>query len=124
VRVWKRVARRVPRSTRTLPVSYIGLEEDYLHQVIDHAEKYVDGQAHTRAFRTSGALLKRGLNGTYVPVEPLHLFRYLAEQVFRINERKDNDQGGFLKVEGRRLTYAEITGKTAEGALRPKGAGP
>ncbi len=67
--------------------SYDGLAQDYAHQVIDHAEKYVDGQVHTNGLENFWSLLKRGITGTYVSVEPFHLFRYLDEQVFRYNNR-------------------------------------
>jgi hypothetical protein len=63
--------------------------------------------------------LKRGLRGTYVAVEPFHLFRYVDEQVFRYNNRKgmDNAQRFALamsQIAGKRLTYAELTGKDAD----------
>lgn len=65
-------------------LSYQGLKhQDFAHQVIDHAEKYVDGQIHTNGLENSWSLTKRGLKGTYISVEPFHLFRYLDEQVFR-----------------------------------------
>lgn len=95
--------------------SYDGLSTDYVHQVIDHAERYVDGQVHTNGLENFWSLLKRGLKGTYVSVEPFHLFRYLDEQVYRFNNRKDTDSGRFLEacanVFGRRLTYTALTGK-------------
>ena len=69
--------------------SYDGLEGRYAHQVIDHAVKYVDGNVHTNGMENYWSLLKRGLNGTYVSVEPFHLFRYLDEQAFRFNTRRD-----------------------------------
>jgi len=72
-------------------LSYEGLAGKYAHQVIDHAVKYVDGQVHTNGLENYWSLLKRGLNGTYVSVEPFHLFRYLDEQAFRYNNRKDLD---------------------------------
>jgi transposase-like protein len=95
---------------------YSGLHQDYIHQVIDHAEKYVDGQIHTNGIENFWSLLKRGIKGTYVSVEPYHLFRYLDEQVFRFNERHGKDSDRFHKVTGqvagKRLTYDELTGKT------------
>lgn len=96
--------------------SYDGLAQDYAHQVIDHAEKYVDGNVHTNGLENFWSLLKRGIAGTYVSVEPFHLFRYLDEQVFRFNNRKDlNDSGRFSlaisKIIGKRLTFAALTGK-------------
>ncbi len=98
--------------------SYDGLARDYVHQVIDHARKYVDGQVHTNCLENFWSLLKRGIRGTYISVEPFHLFRYLDEQVFRYNFRKLLHDG--LRFEhvlshifGKRLSYAEVTGKLA-----------
>lgn len=94
--------------------SYEGLSDDYTHQVINHAECYVRGNVHTNGMENFWSLLKRGIKGTYVSVEPFHLFRYLAEQVFRFNERKTDDQGRFLNtignVFGKRLTYKKLIG--------------
>lgn len=97
------------------------LLKGYLHQVINHTEEYVRGQVHTQGIDNFWSLLKRGLTGTYVAVEPFHLDRYLDEQVFRYNNRatKDNplnDTDRFVlavsQIAGKRLTYAELTGKT------------
>jgi transposase-like protein len=97
-------------------VSYKHLEEDFIHGVINHAERYVDGQIHTNGIENFWSLLKRSIKGTYVSVEPFHLFRYLDEQTFRFNGRRGNDGERFQKVmeqlSGKRLTYAELTGKT------------
>jgi len=99
--------------TDALP-SYSGLDADYDHRVVDHAERYVDGQVHTNFMENFWALLKRGLHGTYISVEPFHLFRYLDERVFTFNMRELDDYGRFetvlRAVTGRRLTYAELTG--------------
>jgi len=97
--------------------SYEGLNEDYVHGVIDHAEAYVDGQVHTNGCENFWSLLKRGLNGTYVSVEPFHLFRYLDEQAFRFNNREDmNDCDRFSAaingIVGRRVMYKELIGAT------------
>jgi transposase-like protein len=101
--------------------SYEGLDE-YTHAVINHAETYVNGQIHTNGMENFWSLLKRGLKGTYVSVEPFHLFRYVDEQAFRYNNRKMDDCERFaMSVEGitgKRVTYAELTGKT-EGATEP-----
>jgi len=95
--------------------SYSKLEDEYVHQVIDHAEKYVDGNVHTNGIENFWSLLKRGLKGTYVSVEPFHLFRYLDEQAFRFNKRIGNDLYRFIEaaksVTGRRLTFEELTGE-------------
>ena len=95
--------------------SYAGLEEMYAHGVINHAVKYVDGKISTNGLENFWSLLKRTLNGTYVSVEPFHLFRYLDEQAYRFNERKRNDWERFLNavsgVIGKRLSYRELLGK-------------
>ena len=77
--------------------SYEGLDAEYVHQIIDHAVKYVEGKVHTNGLENFWSLLKRTLKGTYTFVEPYHLFRYLDEQAFRYNERKDanGDLGRF-----------------------------
>jgi transposase-like protein len=95
--------------------SYRGLNE-FQHQVVDHAVQYVDGKIHTNGLENFWSLLKRGLNGTYISVEPFHLFRYVDEQAFRFNNRIEmNDGDRFVAVMkqiiGKRLTYAELTDK-------------
>lgn len=101
--------------------SYEGLDREYAHQVIDHAVAYVDGKIHTNGMENFWSLLKRGIKGTYVSVEPFHLFRYLDEQSFRFNYRatKDcqmNDGDRFDRVVrqivGKRVTWNQLTGKT------------
>lgn len=93
--------------------SYRGLETDYVHEVITHAQAYVEGQVHTNGLDNFWSLLKRTIKGTYVAVDPCHLGSYLDEQVFRFNKRKGNDATRFLEVMlsvvGKRLTYAELT---------------
>jgi transposase-like protein len=102
--------------TDSLP-SYNELDIVYAHKVIDHAEKYVDGEIHTNGLENFWSLLKRSIHGTYVSIEPFHLFRYLDEQAFRYNNREMGDLGRFAKVAGsvfgKRLTYTELTGKLA-----------
>jgi hypothetical protein len=61
------------------------MDEDYEHQIVNHLECYVDGQVHTNGLENFWSLLKRGLSGTYVAVEPFHLFRYVDEQAFRFS---------------------------------------
>ena len=93
--------------------SYDTVYREYLHSVVDHAESYVRGQVHTNGVENFWSLLKRTLSGTYVSVDPFHLWRYIDEQVFRFNNRKDNDGGRFRRVAaailGKRLTYEELT---------------
>ena len=95
--------------------SYEGLDGEFAHQVIDHAIAYADGNVHTNGMENFWSLLKRGINGTYVSVEPYHLFRYLDEQAFRFNNRQDmNDSERFAmavsQIVGKRLTYSELIG--------------
>ncbi len=97
--------------------SYDGLEGQYAHAVVNHAVKYVDGRVHTNGLENFWSLLKRGLNGTYVSVEPYHLHRYLDEQAYRYNNRENmNDFDRFrlatTQIIGRRLTYADASGQT------------
>lgn len=91
-----------------------------MHQLVKHVEEYVRGEIHTQGIENFWSLLKRGLRGTYIAVKPFHLDRYVTEQVFRYNNRatKDNpltDLDRFAlvvsQVVGKRLTYAELTGK-------------
>jgi transposase-like protein len=95
--------------------SYEGLSE-FQHEVIDHAVAYVDGEVHTNSMENFWSLLKRGLHGTYVSVEPYHLFRYLDEQCFRFNKREFTDADRFLmvcnRVAGKRLTWNTLIGKS------------
>jgi transposase-like protein len=86
--------------------------DDYAHAAVDHAIAYVDGQVHTNGLENFWSLLKRTIKGTYVSVDPFHLFRYLDEQAYRFNNREENDLGRFVGVLrtiiGKRLTYAEL----------------
>jgi transposase-like protein len=94
--------------------SYEGLDE-FQHEVVDHAVEYVRGEVHTNGLENFWSLVKRGLKGTYISVEPFHLFRYLDEQVFRYNHRKMNDGDRFnivvREIVGKRLTWDRLTGK-------------
>src|SRR5437762_6759638 len=107
-------------------MSYDDLERDYDRRVIDHAISYAQGHVHTNGLENFWSLLKRALHGTYVNVEPFHLFRYLDEQAFRFNERKDDDKGRFLKAiasfAGKRLMYARLIGQDGDG-LPPQTTG-
>src|ERR1700674_31574 len=106
---------------------YMDMSPEYVHSVVNHLENYVDGRIHTNGMENFWSLLKRGLNGTYVAVEPFHLFRYVDEQVFRYNHRKGADgskmsdsdrfQLALSQIAGKRLTFAEVTGKVGETAF-------
>ena len=92
--------------------SYEGLEDEYLHETVDHAKEYVRGDVHTNGMENFWSLLKRCINGTYISVMPWQLFRYVDEQVFRFNERELTDGQRFdaamAGVVGKRLTYATL----------------
>jgi transposase-like protein len=83
--------------------------DDYKHAAVDHAVAYVDGQVHTNGLENFWSLLKRSIKGTYVSVDPFHLFRYLDEQAYRFNNREVKDLDRFVGVVrtivGKRLTY-------------------
>jgi transposase-like protein len=100
--------------------SYKGLDREYVHRVIDHAECYAKGKVHTNGLENFWSLLKRGIRGTYVSVEPFHLFRYLDEQVHRFNNRKTSDVARFIDtvraIVGKRLTYTNLIGANLEPA--------
>jgi len=96
------------------------MPNEYYHNIINHLLAYVDGNVHTNGMENFWSLLKRGLHGTYVSVEPFHLFRYVDEEAFRFNNRGPmNDAERFTyamrKIVGKRLTYAQLTGKTEAG---------
>jgi len=106
--------------------AYKGLESEFAHQIVDHALRYVDGRVHTNGLENFWSLLKRSLGGTYVSVEPFHLFRYLDEQSFRYNFRgtKENpmtDADRFSiaasQLVGKRITFAQLTGKAGAAAI-------
>jgi transposase-like protein len=106
--------------------AYKGLQGEFEHQVVDHALRYVDGRVHTNGLENFWSLLKRGLAGTYVAVEPFHLFRYLDEQSFRYNNRAtktnfvsdaDRFDKAISNIVGKRLTFAQLTGKEGAGTV-------
>jgi transposase-like protein len=103
--------------------AYFGLHPEYAHQIINHADAYVDGKVHTNGLENFWSLLKRGLKGTYVSVEPFHLFRYLDEQTLRFNNRKDGKRQvsdlerfnlALSGVIGKRITYDHLIGRGSE----------
>jgi transposase-like protein len=111
--VKERVTEGATVHTDALP-SYKGLDEEYIHQVIDHAVAYAIENVSTNGIENFWALLKRTIKGTYVSVDAYHLERYLDEQVFRFNARHGEDADRFLEVlesiTGRRLTYKQLIG--------------
>jgi transposase-like protein len=98
--------------------------DQFIHNVVNHAEEYANGNVHTNGMENFWSLLKRGLGGTYVSVEPFHLFRYIDEQAFRYNTRKDAEGNvisdyhrcvmALAQIVGKRLTYKQLTGKESE----------
>jgi transposase-like protein len=103
--------------------SYEGLDKvkNFTHKTVNHTIEYVNGRVHTQGIENFWSCLKRALKGTYVAVEPYHLDAYVDEQVFRFNNRKGKDAQRFNKVlsqiAGKRLTFAEVTGKVGETAF-------
>ncbi len=113
-----RTLRQVRRHSDEWASSY-RMDDEYTYQVVNHLEKYVDGNVHTNGMENFWSLLKRGIHGTYVSVEPFHLSRYVDEQAFRFNNRgpmtdKDRFRLVMRRIVGRRLTYKELTGKEGE----------
>lgn len=109
-----------------------GLQRRFVHDVVNKTEGYVRGRVHTNGMENFWSLMKRSLKGTYVAVEPFHLFRYVDEQVFRYNNRKDGDRkmtdserfaNAMALVAGKRLTYSDLTGKDAPPRHAPMGTG-
>jgi transposase-like protein len=103
--------------------SYWGLDKEYAHGIVDHAKEYVNGQVHTNGLENFWSLVKRGLKGTYISVEPFHLFRYLDEQVFRYNNRatkkkfiSDFDRFAMVTdcILGKRITYEQLIGRATQ----------
>ena len=97
--------------------------DEYAHEMVNHLERYVCGNVHTNGIEKFWSLLKRGLRGTYVAVEPFHLFRYVDEQAFRFNNRSPmsvSDRFRYImrKIVGKRLTYDQLIGKEAETSCR------
>jgi transposase-like protein len=92
----------------------------YSREVVNHALEYVNGHVHTNGIENFWSLLKRGLRGTYISVEPFHLDAYVAEQVFRYNNRKDSDDFTrfatcIMGIQGKRLTYQALTQRPSVG---------
>jgi transposase-like protein len=109
-----------------------GMDWHFVHEMVNKTQSYVRGRVHVNGMENFWSLLKRGLRGTYVAVEPFHLFRYVDEQVFRYNNRKDGDRKvtpadrfarAMRQVAGRRLTYSELTGKDGSPRHVPTGTG-
>lgn len=104
-----------------LGTPFIGM--DYEHQVIDHSVAYVQDNVHTNNVENFWSLLKRGLRGTYISVEPFHLARYLDEQIYRFNERGLSDRGRFIEavksIVGKRITYKELIGQAELAGVNP-----
>ncbi|HAK54567.1 MAG: IS1595 family transposase [Vicinamibacterales bacterium] len=102
--------------TPKTPKGWRPADDSYVHKVIDHAEAYAIGNVHTNGMENFWSLLKRSIRGTYVSVEPFHLFRYLDEQVYKFNNRLGTDADRFVglvrSIVGCRLTYADLTGST------------
>jgi hypothetical protein len=109
--------------TDELPV-YGHVAPELNREFVNHLESYVQGRVHTNGMENFWSLLKRGLKGTYVSVDPAHLQAYVDEQVFRFNNRKDSEgtpltdsdrfDAAVRQIVGKRLTWAEVTGRVVE----------
>ena len=106
--------------------AYDLLHSRYIHEFVNHAEKYVEGEVHTNGLKNFWSLFKRNLRGTYVAVEPFHLSLYLDEQIFRYNNRgskkdkvtdADRFDRAMSQIFNKRLTFAEVTGKVGATTL-------
>jgi hypothetical protein len=121
------ILKNVGRSSVIYTDQHVGYDNlhrmnDYVHKTVNHMQEYVNGKVHTQGIENFWSLLKRSLAGTYVAVEPFHLDRYVDEQVFRYNNRRNKaDKDRFSKVlsqiAGKRLTFAEVTGKVGKTAF-------
>ena len=105
--------------TDALP-TYSSMNHLFRHSFVDHAETYARENVHTNGLENYWSLLKRAIKGTYVSIEPFHLFRYLDEQAFRFNERKLSDAERFslaiAGIVGKRLMYQDLIGPTSSDA--------
>jgi ISXO2-like transposase domain len=94
--------------------SYAALKAGFDHEVVDHAEAYVDGHVHTNGMESHWALLKRALGGTYIAVEPCHLFRDHDSRRYGSTSAKATDAervvGVLANVVGSDLTYERLIG--------------
>jgi transposase-like protein len=108
-------------------MAYRSLSPTFVHQFIDHAEKYVEGAVHTNGLENFWALFKRCIKGTHVSIEPFHLAAYGDSEAFRFNNRETTDGSRFLgalrSVEGKRLTYKALTGALEDHSANGRDAG-
>ena len=109
-----------------------GLQRRFIHEFVNKTEAYVRGRVHVNGMENFWSLFKRSLRGTYVAVEPFHLARYVDEQVFRYNNRKNDERKltdserfelAMQQIAGKRLTYADLTGKSESPHHAPTGTG-
>ncbi|HVC21865.1 MAG TPA: IS1595 family transposase [Candidatus Dormibacteraeota bacterium] len=93
--------------------SYSTLDQEFRHDVINHAEAFVRGDISTNGIENFWSGLKRTLGGTYISVRPKHLDRYVTEQIFRFGSRSEVDGTRFSQAvrqaDGKRLTYRRQT---------------
>jgi hypothetical protein len=93
------------------------LDEHFIrHEAVNHGlDEYVRGEVHTNTIENFWSVLKRMLSGTYISVDAKHLAKYVEEEIFRYNERENEDGPRFVKAvkgaEGKRLTYKTLIGK-------------
>ncbi len=88
----------------------------YRHETVNHsAGEYARGPASTNSIESVWAVLKRGLHGVYHHASKKHLFRYVDEFTFRLNEGNVANHtlsrldSFVFATAGKRLTYARLT---------------
>jgi len=103
-------------------IGYRRLGDTFQHAYVTHTNaEYVRGEIHVNGMENFWSLLKRALKGTQTHVNPEHLHRYVQERVFAYNNCKSDDLGRMralaTRVEGRRITWAELTDKSLKAAV-------
>lgn len=88
----------------------------FKHDAVNHAAgEYARGPVSTNSIESVWAVLKRGLHGVYHHASKKHLFRYVDEFTFRLNEGNVENHtlarlGSFVDATaGKRLTYERLT---------------
>ncbi len=94
---------------------------DYHHEPVNHSVGgYVHGKAHTQGTESMWSMLKRGYKGTYHRMGWHHLNRYVNEFTGRHNQREldplDQMAQVVLGMNGKRLRYADLTGRPERAA--------
>lgn len=90
---------------------------EFRREAVNHAVEYVRGKVYTNGCENFWSLLKRGLHGASVSVEPFHLFRHLDGQAHGFNNRRMTDAERFdpavRDIVDKRLMFDKLTGEPA-----------